>query len=341
MRYLMKPASNKKSEILLEVKNLKKHFNKSSNSILKNRSSNTVKAVDGISFHVKKGETLGIVGESGCGKSTMGRVILQLLKPTEGEVWFEGKDISKFTNGQLRKLRKDIQIIFQDPFGSLNQRMTVGAMLSEIVRFHKIVPKSQELNYIQELLQKVGLNASHYWNYPHEFSGGQRQRISIARALAVEPKLIICDEAVSALDVSVQAQILNLLKKLKREYDLTYIFISHDLSVVKHISDRVGVMYLGKVVELADKHAIYSKPLHPYTKALFSAIPDVSIEKKEERPMLKGDIPSPLNIPNGCRFHTRCPCAIDECASKIPEFRKIDVNHFVACDLVYFAEFGN
>lgn len=306
--------------------------------MLKSKGNNTVKAVDGISYHVNKGETLGIVGESGCGKSTMGRVILQLLKPTEGEVWFQGKDISKFTNKQLRKLRKDIQIIFQDPFGSLNQRMTVGAMLSEIVRFHNIVPKSQELNYIQELLQKVGLNSTHYWNYPHEFSGGQRQRISIARALAVEPKLIICDEAVSALDVSVQAQILNLLKKLKREYDLTYIFISHDLSVVKHISDRVGVMYLGKVVELADKQAIYSKPLHPYTKALFSAIPDVSIEKKEERPLLKGDIPSPLNIPNGCRFHTRCPSAIAACTNKVPEFREIDTNHFVSCDLLEFQE---
>ncbi len=263
-----------------------------------------------------------------------GRVILQLLKPTEGEVWFEGNDISKFSNAQLRKLRKDIQIIFQDPFGSLNQRMTVGAMLREIVRFHNIVPKAEELQFIQDLLRKVGLNANHYWSYPHEFSGGQRQRISIARALAVEPKLIICDEAVSALDVSVQAQILNLLKKLKREFGLTYIFISHDLSVVKHISDRVGVMYLGKMVELAGKKEIYNNPLHPYTKALFSAIPDISGKEKAAIQVLKGDIPSPLNIPSGCRFHTRCPNAIAECKVNVPEFRDMSDNHYVSCDVV-------
>ncbi len=315
----------KEPEILLEVRDLQKHFKKGGHR---------VKAVDGLSFQVKRGETLGIVGESGCGKSTMGRVILQLLKPTEGEVWFEGNDISKFSNAQLRKLRKDIQIIFQDPFGSLNQRMTVGAMLREIVRFHNIVPKAEELQFIQDLLRKVGLNANHYWSYPHEFSGGQRQRISIARALAVEPKLIICDEAVSALDVSVQAQILNLLKKLKREFGLTYIFISHDLSVVKHISDRVGVMYLGKMVELAGKKEIYNNPLHPYTKALFSAIPDISGKEKAAIQVLKGDIPSPLNIPSGCRFHTRCPNAIAECKVNVPEFRDMSDNHYVSCDVV-------
>ncbi|MGG0670252.1 ABC transporter ATP-binding protein [Sporosarcina koreensis] len=315
----------KEPEILLEVRDLQKHFKKGGNAI---------KAVDGISFQVKRGETLGIVGESGCGKSTMGRVILQLLKPTEGEVWFEGNDISKFSNTQLRKLRKDIQIIFQDPFGSLNQRMTVGAMLREIVRFHSIVPKAEELRFIQDLLRKVGLNANHYWSYPHKFSGGQRQRISIARALAVEPKLIICDEAVSALDVSVQAQILNLLKKLKREFGLTYIFISHDLSVVKHISDRVGVMYLGKMVELAGKKEIYNNPLHPYTKALFSAIPDISGKEKATIQVLKGDIPSPLNIPSGCHFHTRCPNAIAECKVNVPKFRDMSDNHYVSCDVV-------
>lgn len=321
----MRLKDERKAEILLKVKDLQKHFKKGGNA---------VKAVDGISFQVKRGETLGIVGESGCGKSTMGRVILQLLKPTEGKVWFDGKDISKFSNTELRKLRKDIQIIFQDPFGSLNQRMTVGAMLREIVRFHNIVPKSEELQFIQDLLRKVGLNANHYWSYPHEFSGGQRQRISIARALAVEPKLIICDEAVSALDVSVQAQILNLLKKLKREYGLTYVFISHDLSVVKHISDRVGVMYLGKMVELAGKKDIYNNPLHPYTKALFSAIPDISTETRKAPQLLRGDIPSPLNMPTGCRFHTRCPNAIAECKINVPEFRDMRNHHYVACDLV-------
>jgi len=318
---------------LLEVKALKKYFPTGSSGLF-SKEKHEVKAVDDISFSVKKGETLGIVGESGCGKSTMGRAILQLQPPTGGEVWFEGQDISKLSKNQLRELRKDIQIIFQDPFGSLNQRMTVGSMLSEIVRVHKIVPKENELKYVQKLLQDVGLNPEHYWRYPHEFSGGQRQRISIARALAVRPKLIICDEAVSALDVSVQAQVLNLLKKLKNKYQLTYIFISHDLSVVKHISDRVGVMYLGKLVELADKKEIYTNPKHPYTKALFSAIPDVSTEKKKERMVLKGDVPSPLNIPSGCRFHTRCPVATEQCKVEVPLFRKTENDHNVACHFV-------
>ncbi|MBS4178826.1 ABC transporter ATP-binding protein [Lederbergia citrea] len=315
---------------LLEVKGLKKYFSAGGTGFL-NKDQKFVKAVDDLSFYVNEGETLGIVGESGCGKSTMGRAILQLQKPTEGQVLFQGKDISKFNARQIRELRKDIQIIFQDPFGSLNQRMTVGSMLSEIVRVHKIVPKKEELKYIQQLLQDVGLNPEHYWRYPHEFSGGQRQRISIARALAVQPKLIVCDEAVSALDVSVQAQVLNLLQKLKKEYQLTYIFISHDLSVVKHISDRVGVMYLGKMMELSDKHMIYENPLHPYTKALFSAIPEVSAEVKKQRVILKGDVPSPLDVPSGCCFHTRCPLATEKCKVDIPAFKEVDQKHFVAC----------
>ncbi|KKK39910.1 peptide ABC transporter ATP-binding protein [Mesobacillus campisalis] len=318
---------------LLEVRSLKKYFPVGKPGLF-SREKQEVKAVDDISFSVKKGETLGIVGESGCGKSTMGRAILQLQAPTGGEVLFEGQDISKLSKKEIRDLRKDIQIIFQDPFGSLNQRMTVGAMLSEIVHVHKIVPKEKELNYVQKLLQDVGLRAEHYWRYPHEFSGGQRQRISIARALAVRPKLIICDEAVSALDVSVQAQVLNLLQKLKQKYQLTYIFISHDLSVVKHISDRVGVMYLGKMVELADKHEMYSNPQHPYTKALFSAIPDVSSQAKKERVVLKGDVPSPLDIPSGCRFHSRCPLATDKCKAEAPEFRDLNRVHKAACHYV-------
>jgi len=329
---MLAKEKHKKMQPLLEIKALKKYFPVNDSSLFK-KDKNYIKAVDSISFKVYEGETLGIVGESGCGKSTMGRAILQLQSPTSGEVWFKGKDITRMKRNKLRKLRKDIQIIFQDPYGSLNQKMTVGAMLSEIVRIHKIVPRSEELHYIQNLLHDVGLDPEHYWHYPHEFSGGQRQRISIARALAVKPKLIICDEAVSALDVSVQAQVLNLLQKLKKDYNLTYIFISHDLSVVKHMSDRVGVMYLGKIVELASKDSIYKGPKHPYTQALFSTIPDVSEVEKKERITLKSDVPSPLNVPPGCRFHTRCPFAIDICSKKTPEFREIENDHRVACHL--------
>lgn len=328
----METAKISDGQPLLEVKSLKKHFLASGGAFGRNKT--YVKAVDGVSFSVNKGETLGIVGESGCGKSTMGRVVMQLLQPTEGEVWFEGKDISKYNKKNLRALRKDIQIIFQDPFGSLNQRMSIGAMLSEIVRIHKIVPHEQEVDYVKQLLKDVGLNPEHFSRYPHEFSGGQRQRVSIARALAVRPKLIICDEAVSALDVSVQAQVLNLLTSLKKKYQLTYIFISHDLSVVKHVSDRVGVMYLGKIVELTGKDEIYENPLHPYTKALFSSIPDVAQKERKERVILKGDVPSPLNIPSGCRFHTRCPLAQSICKEKKPEFRDVKDEHYVACHFV-------
>ncbi|GEN44534.1 ABC transporter ATP-binding protein [Alkalibacillus haloalkaliphilus] len=312
---------------LLEIKGLKKYF-EVGGGLFKQKQQ--VKAVDDLTFNVKKGETLGIVGESGCGKSTMGRALLQLQKPTSGEVFYEGQDIAQLSGKQLRKLRKDIQIIFQDPFASLNPRMTVGAMLTEIVATHEIVPKKERQSYVQNLLEEVGLKAEAYWKYPHEFSGGQRQRVSIARALAVQPKLIICDEAVSALDVSVQAQVLNLLQKLKRKHQLTYIFISHDLSVVKHISDRVGVMYLGKMVELADEDSIYEKPAHPYTQALFSAIPDIT-EDNKERIQLKGDVPSPLNVPSGCRFHTRCPLATEYCKQVDPALEEVKEDHLAAC----------
>ncbi|MDQ0351417.1 oligopeptide/dipeptide ABC transporter ATP-binding protein [Alkalibacillus filiformis] len=321
------PQMEQSTENLLEIKGLKKYF-ELGGGLFKQKQQ--VKAVDDLTFNVKKGETLGIVGESGCGKSTMGRALLQLQKPTSGEVYYEGQDIAQLNGKQLRKLRKDIQIIFQDPFASLNPRMTVGAMLTEIVATHEIVPKKERQSYVQNLLEEVGLKAEAYWKYPHEFSGGQRQRVSIARALAVQPKLIICDEAVSALDVSVQAQVLNLLQKLKRKHQLTYIFISHDLSVVKHISDRVGVMYLGKMVELADEDSIYENPAHPYTQALFSAIPDIT-EDHKERIQLKGDVPSPLNVPTGCRFHTRCPLATEYCKQAEPALEEVKEHHLAAC----------
>jgi oligopeptide/dipeptide ABC transporter ATP-binding protein len=315
---------------LLEVKDLKKHFPVGSSSFI-SKEKQVVKALDGITFSLQKGETLGIVGESGCGKSTMGRAILRLHEPSSGEILYDGQDITHLPKKEMRNFRKDLQIIFQDPYGSLNPRMTVGAMLSEIVETHSIVPKNEVNQYVCDLLVQVGLSAQHYDRYPHEFSGGQRQRVSIARALCVKPKLVVCDEAVSALDVSVQSQILNLLQRLKKEHQLTYLFISHDLSVVKHVSDRVAVMYLGKMVELADKKALYDNPLHPYTKALLSAIPTTKEEKKRDRVILKGDVPSPINVPSGCRFHTRCPLATDKCKTEEPSFRDDGSNHFVAC----------
>lgn len=321
------------SQNLLEVNNLKKYFPVGSQGLF-SKQKQVVKALDGISFTLRKGETLGIVGESGCGKSTMGRAILRLHEPSGGSVLFQGEEITSLSKRQLREKRKELQIIFQDPFGSLNQRMTVGSMLSEIVKTHEIVPKSEVINYVNNVLIDVGLSHTHFHRFPHEFSGGQRQRVSIARALCVNPKLIVCDEAVSALDVSVQSQILNLLQRLKKEHDLTYLFISHDLSVVKHISDRVAVMYLGRMVELADKNELYKNPQHPYSKALLSAIPSVKGEKKRERIILSGDVPSPLNVPKGCRFHTRCSIATDVCRQKEPEFRDIGDNHHVACHLV-------
>jgi oligopeptide/dipeptide ABC transporter ATP-binding protein len=323
--------SKSSSAAILEVNDLRKYFYMKRGLI--GFGHQTVKAVDDINFIVNQGETLGIVGESGCGKSTMGRAILQLQKPTSGSVLFEGIELTHVKKKRLRKLRKDMQMIFQDPFGSLNPRMTIGKMLKEIVQSHHIVENRDSKAYVENLLEQVGLKKSYYDRYPHEFSGGQRQRISIARALAVKPKLIVCDEAVSALDVSVQAQILNLLQQLKQRYGLTYIFISHDLAVIKHVSDRVAVMYLGQIIEIGSKKEIFNHPLHPYLKALLSAIPLVN-QPKRERIILQGEVPSPLNIPTGCRFHTRCPFAKDICKSKVPILEEKKKGHFAACHFV-------
>ncbi|MBR6650471.1 MAG: dipeptide ABC transporter ATP-binding protein, partial [Clostridia bacterium] len=291
-------------------------------------------AVDDVSFQLKAGETLGIVGESGCGKTTLGRAILKLHQPTGGRIIFEGKDITDYNSKQMREIRKKMQIIFQDPYSSLPPRDTVGGILSEPVEVHKIVPKEKVKEYVLDLMDKCGLRDYYYERYPHEFSGGQRQRICIARALSVNPKLVICDEPVSALDVSIQAQIINLLKKLQQDMGLTYVFISHDLSVVKYISDKIGVMYLGSMVEFGTKEDIFSNPLHPYTKALFSAIPHPDPDVKMNRIILKGDIPSPANPPKGCRFHTRCPHAKDICKEVTPEYKDYGNGHCAACHLL-------
>ena len=310
---------------LLETKGLTKYF-KTSRGMLH--------AVDGVDLSIEKGKTLGVVGESGCGKSTLGRCVLQLIKPTSGEIIFEGNNIAGCSNRQLRALRKEMQIIFQDPYSSLPPRSTVGGILSEPVEVHKIVPKDQIKSYVLELMDKCGLRDYYYERYPHEFSGGQRQRICIARALSVNPKLVICDEPVSALDVSIQAQIINLLKDLQRQMNLAYVFISHDLSVVKFISDKIGVMYLGGMMEFGTKEDIFKNPLHPYTKALFSAVPNPDPTAKMERIKLQGDIPSPANPPKGCRFHTRCPYATEKCKHVVPEYREYEPGHFAACHLL-------
>ncbi|NLJ73572.1 MAG: dipeptide ABC transporter ATP-binding protein [Firmicutes bacterium] len=326
--------AREQSNALLEVKDLVKHF-PIRQGIIFSRQVGAVQAVDGVSFTVNKGETLGLVGESGCGKTTTGRLILRLLEPTSGEIYFDGKNIPELPKDEMRELRKDLQIIFQDPYGSLNPRMTVGDIIGEPLHIHKIARGKDKEKRVRELLDVVGLNAFHARRFPHEFSGGQRQRIGIARALAVNPKLIVCDEPVSALDVSIQAQVINLLQDLQKEYGLTYLFIAHDLSVVKHISDRVAVMYLGKIVELTDKDELYRNPKHPYTQALLSAIPVPDPTVKKERILLHGDVPSPINPPSGCRFHTRCPKVMDICKVKEPEF--VDTTgdgHFVACHLV-------
>lgn len=326
-----------KQEVLLEVKDLVKHF-PIRQGIIFSKQVGAVQAVDGISFDVNKGETLGLVGESGCGKTTAGRCILRLIEPTSGQVRFDGKNVPALPKDELRELRKEMQIIFQDPYGSLNPRMTVGDIIGEPLYIHKIAKGAAKEKRVREILETVGLSAFHARRFPHEFSGGQRQRIGIARALAVDPRLIICDEPVSALDVSIQAQVINLLQDLQEEFGLTYLFIAHDLSVVKHISDRVAVMYLGKIVELTGKAELYRNPKHPYTQALLSAIPEADPTIKKERILLKGDVPSPINPPSGCRFHTRCPKAMDICKTKDPEFVDTGDGHFVACHLVPAAE---
>lgn len=316
---------------LLEVNGLKKYFDVRGGVF--GRKIGEVKAVDGVSFTVMEGEILGIVGESGCGKSTTGKSILRLIEPTEGEVLFEGLDVTRMNQEDLRKIRRNMQIIFQDPYASLNPRHTVEKIIGEPLLVHGVKSSGERKERVKELLEVVGLSAYHASRYPHQFSGGQRQRIGIARALANHPKLIICDEPVSALDVSVQSQILNLMEDLRNEFNLTYIFIAHDLSVVKHISDRVGVMYLGRMVELTDKDKLYDDPKHPYTQALLSAVPMPDPDEIRDRVILEGDVPSPSNPPTGCAFHTRCPRAMDVCKSEKPPFREIENNHFVACHL--------
>ena len=285
-------------------------------------------------FDIKQGETLSIVGESSCGKSTTGRAILRLDEPTSGSIRFQDRDLLSLGKKEMRRTRKDLQVIFQDPFASLNPRQTIGKILGEALAIQNVVPKENRKSRIEELLGHVGLRPESMERYPHEFSGGQRQRIGIARALAVDPKLIICDEAVSALDVSIQAQVLNLLKSLQRQFDLTFLFISHDLGVVRHISDRVMVMYLGKIVEIADKKSIFEQPQHPYTRALLSAIPVPNPVHERERILLTGDVPSPIDPPNGCRFHTRCPFVQDICKTQLPELKRSAQNHQVACHIV-------
>lgn len=322
--------SNKEQK-LIEVKNLKKYF-PIKGGILQ-RTVGHVKAVDDISFDIYKGETLGIVGESGSGKSTMGRVLLRLLDPTEGQVIFEGKDISQLSNRKIRPLRKDMQMVFQDPYASLNPRMSVGELIEEPMIVQNVLSKVERKEKVVELLEKVGLAPEARAKYPHEFSGGQRQRIGIARSLSTRPKFIIGDEPVSALDVSVQSQVLNLMEDLQDEFDLTYLFIAHDLSVVKHISDRVAVMYLGRIAELAPKKSLYENPLHPYTQALISAVPSTNVLNKKEKIKLSGDLPSPSNPPRGCSFHTRCPKAHERCSIERPELIDVGQEHYVACHL--------
>lgn len=319
-------------DAILEVRNIRKCF--PIKKTFTGKVTQELVAVDNVSFKLYPGETLGIVGESGCGKTTLGRTILKLHPATSGQIIFEGQDITNLKSSEMREIRKKMQIIFQDPYSSLPPRLTVGGILSEPVKVHKIVPENLTKQYVLDLMEKCGLRDYYYERYPHEFSGGQRQRICIARALSVKPKLVICDEPVSALDVSIQAQIINLLKQMQKDLNLTYVFISHDLSVVKFISDKIGVMYLGSMVEFGSKKDIFDNPLHPYTKALFSAIPQPDPDVKMERIVLKGDIPSPANPPKGCRFHTRCPHAMDICKEVPPEYKDYGNGHCAACHLL-------
>ena len=327
----IKKQTQEKSDLLV-VKDLVKHFPVRSGFF--QRTTAWVQAVDKISFEIKQGETLGMVGESGCGKTTVGRSILRLIEPTSGEVSFNGEDIIHMRPASLKVLRRDMQIIFQDPYASLDPRMPIGEAVMEGLNIHKIGHPKERWEIAINMLKKVGLEEYHARRYPHEFSGGQRQRIGIARALALNPKFIVCDEPVSALDVSIQSQVLNILKDLQEEFGLTYLFIAHNLSVVEHISDRVAVMYLGKMVELTGRDELYREPLHPYTKALLSAIPVKHPNLKRSRTILKGDVPSPLNPPKGCRFHTRCPIAVDRCSYEEPQFKEVKPGHWVACLLV-------
>lgn len=324
------------ANVLLRVENLVKHFPIKQGIIIQ-KQVGAVRAVDGVSFDVYEGETLGLVGESGCGKSTTGRTVLQLFRPTSGSVHFGGRDLVGMKSEELRKMRRKMQMIFQDPYASLNPRMTVGEIIGEPLVVHKVASQKEINERVDHLLELVGLNPAFSTRYPHEFSGGQRQRIGVARALALQPSFIVCDEPISALDVSIQAQVVNLLEDLQKQFNLTYLFIAHDLSMVRHISTRIAVMYLGVIVELAGREELYLKPLHPYTQALLSAvpIPDPIADAKRERIILKGDVPSPVNPPSGCRFRTRCPIAEGVCAESRPEFREVKPGHFVAC---FFAE---
>jgi oligopeptide/dipeptide ABC transporter ATP-binding protein len=318
-------------KVLLDVKGLKKYF--PIHAGVFSKTVGHVKAVDGVDFHIYEGETLGLVGESGCGKSTTGRSVLRLIEPTEGEITFDGIQVHTLSEEKMRQMRRDMQIVFQDPYASLNPRHTVETILEEPLKIHGIGNRTERRKRVEELLDVVGLGSHHAKRYPHEFSGGQRQRIGIARALTLNPKLIVCDEPVSALDVSIQSQVLNLMQDLQKQFSLTYLFIAHDLSVVKHISDRVGVMYLGRIVELAEKDQMYDQPLHPYTRALLSAVPETDPTFKKERIILSGDVPSPSNPPKGCTFHTRCPDCMDICKTVVPEFKDAGDGHYVACHL--------
>ena len=330
--------SQKPERVLLDVQNLVKYF--AIHGGILQRVQAWVKAVDDVSFHIYKGETLGLVGESGCGKTTVGRSILRLIPATSGKVIFDGQNVFDLNTNELKKLRRDIQIIFQDPYSSLDPRLPVGESIAEGLKIHTDKNAQERYDVVVDVLSRVGMRADHARRYPHEFSGGQRQRIGIARALAVRPKFIVCDEPVSALDVSIQAQVLNILRDLQKDFGLTYLFIAHNLSVVEHFSDRVGVMYLGKMVEMASREDLYANPIHPYTQALMSAIPIPDPTIKRQRILLEGDVPSPINPPSGCRFHTRCPLAFDKCSQEDPPFKDYGQEHYAACWLAESGEEG-